>query len=324
MKEKKQVMRKHWEERYNHSDNVGEKPPMPQSLNLEVNNTCNQKCIFCSCHGLRAKCVPKPAVMDYAFARAILEQASSLGIGKKELGFYIGGEPLLYTRIVELIKDAKQMGFPYVYLTTNGALANPEKMSALLDAGLDSIRFSVNAVDDSTYALIHGKDDFRNVVSNIQFMHEYIEKEHLDVATSISCVLTKKTKDIEEKMKVMFGELVDDIVFFPAYFSGLNIDEDFLEEFGIPLEKEEEINDFICPVPFNSMYIDAEGRVLHCCESYGESIPVMDLKDHLDLEKAWNSPEMMRYRVVFLEGASDEGTACRGCHLRRRKTYRSV
>ena len=45
-------------------------------------------------------------------------------------------------------------------MTSNGALATPEKIRAVIDAGLDSIKFSINAPERKMYAFIHGKDDF--------------------------------------------------------------------------------------------------------------------------------------------------------------------
>ena len=61
-------------------------------------------------------------------------------------------------------------------MTTNGAMADPEKMKKVLDAGLDSIRISINAVDREMYKVLHGKDDFEIVLENIRFMREYIDK----------------------------------------------------------------------------------------------------------------------------------------------------
>ena len=46
----------------------------------------------------------------------------------------------------DYIAEAKRIGYSYVYLTSNGSLATPEKAKAALDAGLDSIKFSINAL----------------------------------------------------------------------------------------------------------------------------------------------------------------------------------
>ena len=45
------VMRKHMQERLGKVNYYELYPPLPQNLNIELNNTCNQKCVFCSFHG---------------------------------------------------------------------------------------------------------------------------------------------------------------------------------------------------------------------------------------------------------------------------------
>lgn len=44
-------MRKHLEERFGKVFNLQKNPPLPKSLNIELNSTCNQSCVFCPFHG---------------------------------------------------------------------------------------------------------------------------------------------------------------------------------------------------------------------------------------------------------------------------------
>ena len=85
-----------------------------------------------------------------------------------------------------------------------------------MDAGLDSIRVSVNAADRDTYKELHGTDDFDNVLNNIKFLHQYIKEKELKVATSLSCVITKKTLGIQNDVRELFDKYVDDILFIPV------------------------------------------------------------------------------------------------------------
>ena len=54
-----------------------------------------------------------------------------------------------------------------IYITTNGALAQPDRIRYLAELGLNSIKYSVNASTRETYKKIHGKDDFETVRNNI-------------------------------------------------------------------------------------------------------------------------------------------------------------
>ena len=81
------VMRKHMQERLGKVNYYELYPPLPQNLNIELNNTCNQKCVFCSFHGKYSKYKLSPAVMEIECAKKILLKAKELGIGKKKWAF---------------------------------------------------------------------------------------------------------------------------------------------------------------------------------------------------------------------------------------------
>lgn len=311
-------MRKHMKERFGKSSNFYKNPPLPQSLNIEINNTCNHTCVFCDYHGKYAPHAIKPAIMDFETVKAVMQQAYSLGIGKKELGFYLSGEPFVHKDLARIVECAKNIGFDYTFLTTNGTLATPERMKNVIDAGLDSIRFSVNAADADVYEEIHGKNEFENVVNNIKFMHEYIKQNNIKMATSLSCVLTKKTIGIQHRMRSIFHEYVDDILFIPVIVNKLACDNSVKEEYQLFDDASAAINkNFICPMLFNTMYIDPNLKVVPCCEACGKDVYFYDLKEDFNLANAWNSESYKTYRNIFLEGADDTGTICADCNLRK-------
>lgn len=311
-------MREHMKERFSGNKNFCDMPPLPTSLNIEINNTCNHRCIFCDYHGKYAPISIKPEVMDFQTVKAIMEQAYSLGIGKKELGFYLSGEPFVHKELERIIKCAKDIGFEYTFLTTNGVLATPERMRKVIDAGLDSIRYSVNAADSASYEDIHGKNDFNNVVENIRYMDQYLKETNKEIATSLSCVITKKTDGIQDKIRELFGKYVDDILFIPVMVNKLICDEAVKKEWWLMDDSKAVINqDFICSMLFNTMYITPDLKVIPCCEFPGKNICFYDLKKDFNLVHAWYSKEYTRYRNIFLKKADDTGTVCENCNLRK-------
>lgn len=322
-KNKEKIMRKNFEERFGEVNNYELYPPLPRKLNIELNNTCNHKCEFCLYHGKYAKNKLQPSIMDPDFAKRILLRAKELGIGQKEVGFYLAGEAFCYSGLVEIIAYAKELGYEYTFLTTNGALATPDKLKAVIDAGLDSIRFSVNAADKDSYREIHGSDDFDNVVSNIKFLHKYISEKQLNVATSLSCVITKKTLGIKNAIRELFSEYVDDILFIPVFFAGLKDLPEVREQYEVINDDELELNEnAVCPVVYDTMYINALGQVVPCCNAYTYNLYFYDLKQEFDLEKAWYSEGYLKYRKVFLEHSSYDDTICGSCYIVKKGVQR--
>lgn len=313
----KGIMRKHMTERLGTVNNFCENPPMPQSLNIELNSTCNQSCVFCPFHGKYAPSKPYLTTMKKGDAMALIDMAKEYGVGKKEIGFYLAGEVFLYKDLPEIISYAKKLGFTYTFVTTNGAFATPDRMREVLDAGLDSIRISINATNRELYRELHGTDDFDKVMNNLKYMHDYIEDKSLKIATSISCVITKKTIGIQEDFRKLFGEYVDDILFIPVMLQRLNCDEQFVKDYQVIDDSQTEVKtDFICPLLFDTMYINANLEVVPCCEAYDTNCVFYDLKQDFDLRNAWNSEKYKAYRKLFLNQEPLTDTICENCTLR--------
>ncbi len=317
---KKESMTEHFKSRFSEEKNIYTvTPPIPSSLNIELNNTCNQKCFFCPYHGDYAKHKISPALMTIDFAKILLKKAWEAGIGKKELGLYLAGEPLLYNGLEEVIQYAKKLGFSYIFLTSNGAFASLERMKLLIDAGLNSIRFSVNAADKETYKRYHGTDSFDVVKNNILSVGNYVQKNNIELSISISCVITKETNGIQNDVREIFGEYVDEIIFLPVYLGRSVYDENLNKRYAMTDYFNSIVDgSYICPILFNTMYINARGEAVPCCEAYDSECSFAKLDESSNLEEIWNSKIYQRYRNIFIGEESDEGTICKNCLLRRK------
>ena len=96
-------------------------------------------------------------------------------------------------------------------------------------------------------------------------------------------------------------------------FFGIEYDVDITDEFAI--YDDTKIYEKVykgCPIPFNTMYIDAEGKMFICCDTYFVPLRVANLHEDPDMEKAWNSEVMVKYRKALIEKEL-EGTYCKKC-----------
>lgn len=323
----KKSMMEHFKERFADEREYGLEPELPACLNIELNNTCNHKCIFCDFH---SPCIERPkhykeSVMKTDVVYEILEQAKKLGIGRREVGFYASGEVFLHKDFANIVRYAKELGFSYTFITTNGALAVPDKMKEVIDAGLDSIRISVNGADRKTYEAMHGRDDFDIVFNNIKFLRSYLDEKNIDMNTSISFVVTKENEMQIPKMKEMFQDLVNEILFIPVIESkkwSKELHERlYLEEY---LEKDiVENKELICRLLYNTMYIDSNCKVKCCCAAFTTDVDMFDLSEEMDLEKAWYSSLYKFYRKAMLDG-NLKGTICEGCRMVQQGISRDI
>ena len=278
-----------------------EKPPFPHNMMLELTNACNHKCVFCAYRDMtRAK-----TFMDETFAKRILKEAYEGGT--REVGFYLIGEPFLYEKLAEIVKYSKDIGFEYVYITTNGGVATPEKMSKVLAAGLDSIKFSVNAATVSSYKEVHGRDDYETVRENIRFARKYIDEHKLDVGLFISFVECNFNKNDIDNLRDDFEKVVDKIYICPCGNQGGRMGKllrDKIVDVLKPAAKP-------CAMVFNRLHITAEGYLDACCTDTNGELRMADLHK-MSLKDAWHSSNMVELRRQHL-GKIKENVLCYNC-----------
>jgi molybdenum cofactor biosynthesis enzyme MoaA len=158
-------------------------PSYPKTSLIELSNGCNHACVFCTNSRMERK-VGRLSIETYE--KFIKE---SVPLGLKEVGLYTTGEPFLMRNLNDYIKIAKEYGIEYIFITTNGGLASPKKLISAIDAGLNSIKFSVNAGTRESYKLVHGVDDFDKVINNIKFVSRYRKDNNIDLKLMVSCVV---------------------------------------------------------------------------------------------------------------------------------------
>lgn len=277
-------------------------PPFPKTnFLLELSNACNHACLFCA-HQKMLRPVGK---MDKAFAYDILQQAYDLGT--REVGFYATGEPFLIKDLHEYIAKAKEIGYTYVYLTSNGALATPERIREVIDAGLDSIKFSINAPERKLYEFIHGKDDFDVVMENLKYLNQYRKESGKFYKIYITGILTKYTEDMREDYDKVFEGLADQIVFKLVYNQGGYMPE--IDELLRCKCDDETMRR--CNLPFDAISITYEGYLSLENADYENMLVVADL-NKVSLKEGWYGEKMKEMRRRFMENDL-AGTLCDGC-----------
>lgn len=174
-----------------------------KKINFDVCTFCNHACDFCSNPDKRTK-KAKTSYKDFIQAMDnVLTYVST-----DELGLSAKGEVCLNEDLEAIIWHCKHIyKIPYVYISSNGALMNPTRAKALLQSGLDSIKFSINAIDPLHYKAIHGRDDFQKVIDNFYALLTLKEQEFPHLKLFISSVLTPyNTQDPKNAFLKIFGK----------------------------------------------------------------------------------------------------------------------
>lgn len=282
------------------------KPDYPvNDLRIELSNVCNHQCIFCA----NRKMTREKGFIDENFLKRILKEAYQEGF--RGVGYYSTGEPFVSKNLASYVHWAKEIGYEYVYITTNGAAVNFSRIKEVIDAGLDSIKFSINGTNRENYLLIHGRDDFEQVIQNLKDTFNYKKELQRNLNVFISFAVTKYTEDTVDEFIENYKSYADDIITANVINMGGYVPEvneflltgnqtDFSEGMTIP-----------CYSLWNILSVTWEGYLTACCADFQNYFIYADL-NNTSLKDAWHCEKITELRKKHLDG-DIEGTACASC-----------
>lgn len=264
---------------------MNNKLDFPKRLMLEVTNVCNNKCAFC------ASLVSKRnrGMIDSELAKRIIKEAYDLGA--REICMHSMGEPLLHKNLAEFVKLAKDLGYEYIYLDTNGILATADVINSVIDAGLDSLKFSVNAASKETYLIVNGTDNFEKVYDNFKNVSEYIKKNNRNVKLIAYMVESSINVHEHDKFEELFKPYATDVWIKPVHNSS-----GAMTDSNKKLAVENKLAANMCSLdPFNRMVISWEGKAIGCCTDWNEGLVYADVNKE-SLEDLWNNEKIIALR----------------------------
>jgi len=128
----------------------------PETIHIAVTSRCDQRCRGCFYSS------GSGSDMEFQLFERIVEEVSKAGVFQMALG---GGEPLLHTRLIDMVRLARRSGI-VPNITTNGNLLTAEMASALKEAGLGQIQISLNGADEGTNSLT--RPNFRSALKALE------------------------------------------------------------------------------------------------------------------------------------------------------------
>lgn len=141
----------------------------PVCLYLETTNRCNLLCTTCP---RTYEELEPPADLSWELFTRIVDQVP--GLARAVL--HGVGEPMLVKDLPRMVRHLKDRGV-YVLFNTNGTVLNAKNGRALIEAGLDELRVSLDASNRRSYLAVRGKDYFERILRNVRAFREMQERE---------------------------------------------------------------------------------------------------------------------------------------------------
>ena len=291
--------------------------PAPRSVKIEISPRCNYRCGFCA---LRTREVQPKWDMDFALFKRITREMRDGGVS--EIGVFYLGESFMNPRLlVDCIRYLKrEIDMPYVFLTSNASMAFPEAVEECMRAGLDSLKWSVNAADEAQFEKIMGVSGklFHRAIDNIKAAWAVRAVKGFETGLYASSIRYDGTQ--QQQMESLLAEhvrpYVDQHYWLPLYSMGAFATQRERELGYRPTAGNQgRIGALREPLPcwsaFTEGHVTADGKLSACCFDATAHWTMGDLTQ-TSFMQAWNSEAFVELRKAHLR-RDVRGTVCETC-----------
>jgi MoaA/NifB/PqqE/SkfB family radical SAM enzyme len=273
-------------------------------VDIEPTNRCNASCHFCPRDQTPHQGLMSPEVFEQALQSAQLIRSLGNQVQVNLCGL---GEPLLNKHTPAFVERIREEGFR-CGLSSNGALLDEARATALIDAGLNRAFINIGDIDDS-YEDVY-KLPFEKTRDRIL---RFIDLAPDDLEIFIVLVDYKQDKAHLEAMRAYWeghgvstfmefevmnrgGALFVDHMQYSQYPERARAQEMLLEQAG---------RQTICTVPFNSVFIGYDGNYYLCCSDWKKEAPLGSVFDETPVS-------IMEQKLVHVLGGEP---VCKTCNL---------
>jgi radical SAM protein with 4Fe4S-binding SPASM domain len=276
----------------------------PLNLDIETTTRCNLVCPMCP----RTLLVNKGMHSDFGFITreeyaSIIDQGAEHGVKSVKLNYL--GEPLLHKDVVWQVAYAKENGVVDVLMNTNGTALTPKVGRQLLEAGVDGVFVSFDAVNPADFERQRAGTTIGRVTDNLHSFAKLRNELRPGCQVRISMVMydDPKWREQFEALKVMWRGIVDAVGY--SYY----IERDHGAHGEHP-----EVPGYHCAQPFHRMFLKNNGKVTVCCFDDKDEVVVGNWRQER-LYDIWNGEAYKSIRKLHGEGRYHDLALCRKCYF---------
>jgi radical SAM protein with 4Fe4S-binding SPASM domain len=276
----------------------------PLHLDIETTTRCNLKCPMCP----RTLLVEKGQFNDYGFMtreeyQAIIDEGTAYGVRSIKLNYL--GEPLLHKDVFWQVEYAKQKGVVDILMNTNGSALTPKVGKKLLEAGIDNVFVSFDAVNPGDYERQRVGATLGRTIDNLYAFIKLRDEIRPGCQVRVSMVMydDPKWQEQYQALQVMWKGLVDAVGY--SYYTE--------RDHGAHGENPE-VPGFHCAQPFHRMFLKNNGNVTVCCFDDKDEVIVGNWRDQ-KLYDIWHGDAYKEIRRAHAAGEYYKMDLCRKCYF---------
>jgi radical SAM protein with 4Fe4S-binding SPASM domain len=219
------------------------------------------------------------------------------------------GEPTLNPMLPDLIAYASHT--VKTEFSTNATQLNPTMSQLLIEAGLSTIWFALDADTQATYNKIRIGGSFSKVMRNIRDFLAIKARLRSQIEVIVQMVVMPDNQH-EQQRFIDYWSHVKGVTYVSTKFL-----DSFAGSINNDLVKAPRLDRFPCPELFNRVVILSNGDVAPCCRDWSGAYSYGNVNDQ-SVEWIWkNSPALAELRAEHLSGKylSEPCKACKEWHI---------
>jgi GTP 3',8-cyclase len=292
---------------------------IPLSTPFAITLTPSTKCIFKCCYCPQS-IAGTPFIkqnMDWDTFTKIIGQVQEFDEKLKAIHFQGMGEPLIHPLLPDMIKYCKERGVAErLNLITNGVLLTEKLSLSLIDAGLDTIKISLQGITPEKYYETSGvKINFERLTDNIRFLYHH--KQDCELFVKIADISLGKG-DVGRFYK-LFNPISDraNIEYIRPMYEGIDYEQRHIgknPQVNVYAENHQTFE--VCSFGFFMMYINPQGDAYPCC-NYRDPAGWGNIHKKT-LKKIWDSMERQEFLEMMMSHERNnqgEYPICNGCNM---------
>jgi len=266
-------------------------PRQPRFIQIETVIGCDAKCPFCP----QRKIDRKPVIMPDSTWRKIIDDTRGLGVTYRP---FLQNEALIDKRLPSIVSYIKEDRTARVELNTNGNLLTERMSRELIDAGIDLVRFSIDAFSPETYAECRVGLDYVHVVKNINRFLDLVGNGKRHVASEVRMIDMDLNRHEQKPFVDYWSGRADRALIVPLY--------------NWPWDEGVEMVRKPCIKMREEMFFYTDGRAVLCCWDIAGRAVIGDVTKESVLD-IWNGDVRTRYAELLSRGERDKIKLCSRC-----------
>ena len=280
--------------------NTRQFPPM---VVVEITNVCNLQCVHCPFCLISQEPGYRPRHMAWPLYKKIVDEVSLFPGTIFRL--LCDGEPLCHPRFIEMIRYAKMQGLAPVNFITNGLLMNESRATAVLEAGVEAVEFSLDAFCKETYERIRKGSNFETVMRQV---NEFIQRrDALKARTKIFVsIIDQPEAEAELDAFIAYWTPRVDRVITRAYTSIRGLVD------PAKIKIDPSVARWPCPDLWKRSFINVDGFAEFCVEDWHDQSIIGNINE-TTLQSVWCSPAYERIRTLHRQRKFQDIPYCADC-----------